>query len=214
MFVESELPPEGLKPDPIDHLPDMPKSTPGLWPDPEHGPWHIRLYWGRVAGRIECVGMEIKSVRNYTDEFDSIAPGWEPEANALTSSTLRRLNVSGVIKATMSTGVGFYDWWASVDDLLRADLLVRAEELAAASAASARTGRPRLYGPEHYREVSLVYSEAYHKGLAPTGAVARAFHVNKSTAAKWVAKSRRLGFLPETTRGVPRAIEVPSEKEE
>lgn len=64
-------------------------------------------------------------------------------------------------------------------------------------------GRPRLYGLQHYQEVSRVYAEAWHRGDPPTKAVAGWGNVSDSTAAKWVSKARELGFLGPTTKGRP-----------
>ncbi len=52
---------------------------------------------------------------------------------------------------------------------------------------------------EHFRQVAAIYSSAVK---APTKAVAEAFNVSHSTAAKWVAKARELGLLGQTTPGV------------
>jgi hypothetical protein len=70
-----------------------------------------------------------------------------------------------------------------------------------------RGGRRPTYGPEHYRRVAEVYQEAWAAGLDPTPAVMAwgmktlKQSVTKTTAAKWAAKARQLGYLPETTRG-------------
>jgi hypothetical protein len=64
-----------------------------------------------------------------------------------------------------------------------------------------RPGRPELYGREHYEQVAKVYNWAAGRGLPPTTAVADEFGVPKSTAGKWVARTRKRGLLPPTEQG-------------
>jgi hypothetical protein len=71
-------------------------------------------------------------------------------------------------------------------------------------------GRPPLYPPEHFAEVAQVYSQAYRShSRNPTLTVSKEFQVSRSTAAKWVARARKLGFLHGTRQrvagGVPSA---------
>ena len=67
------------------------------------------------------------------------------------------------------------------------------------------TGRPPMYGPEHFAKVASIYREAYAAGKTPTRVVARRFKTTEAAAAKWVAKCRTIGLLPPTTRGKARA---------
>ncbi|MGD0894559.1 MAG: hypothetical protein ABSA08_00830 [Acidimicrobiales bacterium] len=66
-----------------------------------------------------------------------------------------------------------------------------------------RRGRP-AYGRAHFAEVARIYSEAIADGdRAPRGRVAVQMNVDKSTAAKWIARCRRLvpPLLPKTSAG-------------
>lgn len=65
-----------------------------------------------------------------------------------------------------------------------------------------RPGRPNVYHFSHYQKVAEIYNEAASAGRPPTMAVAAAFDVPKSTAAKWVFRTREWGFLPPTKPGV------------
>lgn len=58
----------------------------------------------------------------------------------------------------------------------------------------------RRYPPEHFADVARVYRSNVEGGR-PTLSVADAFGVGKSTAAKWVARARSLGYLAPTTKG-------------
>jgi hypothetical protein len=56
--------------------------------------------------------------------------------------------------------------------------------------------------PEHYKQVAEVYDEAIGSGDPPTQAVALAFEVPYTTAARWVRRSRSLGMLPPPRPGL------------
>lgn len=64
-------------------------------------------------------------------------------------------------------------------------------------------GRPPLE-ESHFALVARAYAWAWVAGVPnPTQFVADRYGVSHSTAAKWVAKSRRLGLLEATRPGVP-----------
>jgi hypothetical protein len=75
----------------------------------------------------------------------------------------------------------------------------RRKELEAARPKS-KPGRRPLYTPAHFAKVARVYSDAYAIGK-PTQAVKDYFHVEHSTAAKWVARCREMGLLGKTEKG-------------
>jgi hypothetical protein len=64
--------------------------------------------------------------------------------------------------------------------------------------APVRPGRPI----EHYRQVAEIYDEALEVGEPPTQAVADAYDVPYSTAARWVRRARDLGCLPPPRPGL------------
>lgn len=61
----------------------------------------------------------------------------------------------------------------------------------------------RGHPPEHYQQVAEVYDEAIDEGDPPTQAVAEAFDVPYTTAARWVRRARVLGLLPPAQPGLP-----------
>ena len=67
--------------------------------------------------------------------------------------------------------------------------------------AQGRTGRPKVYDTDHYREVANVYKLAIYDKRNPRAAVLKAFDDIKSerTAARHIAEARRIGFLGPTT---------------
>jgi hypothetical protein len=147
-------------------------------------------------------------------ERQSIAPGWEPDPQPVTSSLLRKLNISSIIDDTKQNIAGFYDFWARLDEETRSELLKRADELRTAARASKRGGRTPLYGPDHYAKVAGVYTAAFAAGLAPTSAVADRWLISRSQAAKWVAHARKLEFLPATVRGKAKGRSTNDERKE
>jgi len=75
-----------------------------------------------------------------------------------------------------------------------------------------RGGRPRKYDDDHFEGVALIYKRALQDGLNPTAEVRRVKSsglgspISLSTAAKWVARARALGYLPPTEQGRAKAF--------
>jgi transposase len=61
----------------------------------------------------------------------------------------------------------------------------------------------RAHPTEHYEQVAEVYDEAIEAGDPPTQAVADAFGVPYTTAARWVRRARALELLPPPRPGLP-----------
>ncbi len=203
-----------LRPDPIPEnarLEGVPLPSRGLWPDPDKGPWRVSLYWGRVAGRIVCVGMELTSVPNPDPSLilKAYAPtvgepehwgvsGWPKVPKPLTTSVLRKLNLSSYVQASLEGLSQYHQWWATIQEDRRREIAERAAELE--QAAKAKPRQTRLTAA-YFGEVAMVYQEAYRAGRNPTQAVAARFDKSKSTAAKYVMKARTLGFLGKAEQG-------------
>lgn len=68
----------------------------------------------------------------------------------------------------------------------------------------------RGHAPDHYEQVAEVYDEALEAGDPPTQAVAEAFDVPYTTAARWIRRCRQLGVLPPPTPGLPRGNHSPT----
>jgi hypothetical protein len=183
----------------------LPSSVWALWPDEDEGPFRLRLYWGIVDDRVECVGIELTSVHNpdVEEPFRLSPPEWDPTPEAITSSLLRRLNISGIVEQTK----------AGIADFLEHEMTTRPDRFPDSADLEEQVAqlrrlrnqaaprRRRGYGPDHYAAVAGVYQRAYQRHEPPTLAVAEEWVVSKSTAAKWVASARRLGLLGPTQRG-------------
>ena len=153
----------------------------------KNGPYDITLRFAPLDGRMECVGLDVQAV-----------PGPRPiTAVALHSLPLgqlieKRRKEAGDVTITIDTP-GAITWQGQNVNIV----------------VTRRGGRPPKYDQAHWEKVAAVYVEEYGRGsLTPTRAVARHFKVTVSAAAKWVAKCRTLGLLPETTRGKARVVQA------
>lgn len=176
-----------------------------LWPDEDWGPWRLDFEWRRVGGLWVFTTLAIGSTARPDDADDPLAEAGrrydeegpprvdEPNvARQLRARDLKRLRLADVLRRE-----------AENDNPPRADVQDAPEVLV-----PRRLAKPGRRGPQHYAQVARVYAEALTAGrLDPTRAVAQKFFDvgypsagQRSTAAKWVAKARRLGFLYPTER--------------
>ncbi len=201
------------------------------WPDPQLGPWMLRLTFGIVGDRPGVVAVELYAVHPRDVRrgvagwpFEIYEPGRrkgrEPTAEdsslfevtgheAITTSGMRiplaELTASYLASAERSDRIvlGAAPSMAFSTDRRRA----AAERLERLDTTTRRRGpgRPAAYGREHYEQVATVYLTAQREGRSPTKAVAEemagGYPEGKSAAGKWVSKCRELGLLPETVRG-------------
>jgi hypothetical protein len=161
-------------------------TGPIRWPKPS-GPYEVTLRFEWIDGRWECTGVDVRAVD---------AAGAKPEI--VTASLLRSLPLGRLIDkhlVTFKTAITTEDIDGTVYRF-ESDYTGRPK----------RGGRPVKYGPEHYVEVARTYREAYERRRTPTRAVAARFKVSETAAAKWVAKCRDLGLLPQTTKGKARVV--------
>jgi hypothetical protein len=174
------------------------------WPDPEAGPYLVRVTLDNVDDRLEIVGVEI-----WGRDADEV--GWSNRAPAgeLTpvTSTAIRLPLDHIAtEALHSSRVSPEDdEWnyagkGEQNDPM-AEFYRRTNEKLRKLKGARQTGRPTQYDESHFAAVAQVYSQALATHQNPTGAVAERFSVSKSAAAKWVARCRAMGLLPPTTRG-------------
>jgi len=138
----------------------------------------IRLTFEEHEGRMECVGLDIRSRGTLTAvKLRQIRLAKEIDDQRMVREITRPL------QAVLSG--------AEAKDVKRLERVW-----------SGRRGA-RRYGPEHFVEVARIYKEAYAVGHTPTRAVARHFKTTPAAAAKWIARcrSKEVRLLPETSRG-------------
>jgi hypothetical protein len=190
--------PRRLAPDPLTdpqwRVSSVPPPTPGIWEDPDGDQWRLLLKWGRVEGRIVCVGYELDSTRG-SAEGHEIPPGFQGRPKEVTSTIRRALPLSTIVEETKRSQADFLDWWARLDPERRVQLEQRAAELRAMPAG--KGGRPPVYGPDHWKLVAALAIHADEMGVKPARHVANNYpgkKVSVSTASKWIRKARALGF--------------------
>jgi hypothetical protein len=172
----------------------------GKWIAPDGTMWAYELTWGEVDGRAECVGVNLTTTNS----------GGRHE-RAVTAQRLRQLPLGHLIeekRRTLRTMANDPEW---------AKVAPNAQKQAATAFAN---GSRRLTGPDGsplpvddaLRLVAEVYQAAWARRPDPTAAVAEAFGLSKSAAAKRVARARARGFLPPTTQGKPGGVPARSRK--
>lgn len=201
-------------------------TTEEKWPDKEVGPWALRLTTAIVDDRPAVVGVELYAVD--PELIRQNAQGWPTLAAHLVPRVTERITTAGM-RVPLAERLAAYLARTKKSDEIIANAApdqiparwreFARERLASIKhAESARRGRPPLYGREHFERVAAVYNEALRSGaMPPLGAVARAWTVSESTAAKWVSRCRRtFGLLPPTTpgRAAGWSVGVPTEEEE
>jgi len=166
---------------------DPRKTHAGLWPDPKNGPWMIVLTWAPMDGRMECVGVEIRSY--VEDGMDMDLEGAQlrgAEVTPMSAETWRQVPIASVIAADRTRTV---EWLESTKAGGGPGFEVKDW---------AGTGRK----PRHSASrVAEIYTEAWQRGEHPTKAVAEALGISSSAAAKQVSRARALGALPPTMKG-------------
>jgi hypothetical protein len=132
-----------------------------------------------------------------------------PTADSAITSTTVRLPLRGILRDLLEAYTHHSDLIKKAPSASKSlrDSVARSQ--ARVDAVTVRKGRPPLYGPAHYAQVAGVYTEAISQGRYPTKAVGDRWAVNKRTAAGWVERARKQGFLSPTTRG--RATVAPKE---
>lgn len=181
------------------------------WPDPERGPYMLRLTSALIDGRPQIVGVELwgDDPTLYSAMGDPILA---PESETGITSVAIRLPLGELLARVLDDYAHVSELIAKAEaasDPLQAS--VKAHQ-ATVDASPVHRGRRPMYGLPHFARVARIYADAMARGQRPTTAVAKWGQVNKSTAAKWVARARTLGLLPPTTRG--RAAVVTTQRRE
>jgi hypothetical protein len=171
---------------------DAAPDTKVRWPDVADGPWEVTLSWQFVGGRAECVGIGLQPV-------DSVS------ASPVTTDLIRSLPLARLIRGARQRN--FVEAGGDLVEGLagQPDGEALSEQIAEEAGAwvERRGGRPKSLGEDFYREVARVYLEALDRGDRdrPLRAVVEWQNTTTSTASRWVAAARALGYLSPTTKG-------------
>ena len=200
-----------------------PLDTEGFWSDPDGDEWYVRLLWDRIEGRVECVGLELRSVRLPGDDRGHGSPlnvpafeevpdsalgpddrnrrvpvaGWKHPLGAkpLTAKLLSRLRFGELVTDTKRQQSQFHQWWAEREKERRRWKRRIAAEWAPSPG---KRGRKRV-SVEMLAEVAKVYTE---NPARPQKAVAEALHVTEPWAARLIRRAREAGIpMPSKKEG-------------
>jgi hypothetical protein len=169
------------------------------------GSWHLGFDFTEIDGRLECVGINIRSLRTKLVIDDAGQPqveyrpplGGRPEP--VTASLIRQIPVAFLVREARE-GLGDVARWQASQPGRSA-----AERRTLSAVADQLDESPRrVLDDDHFAQVAEIYREAWAAGdPAPTKAVAERMKASRSAAAKWVARARVMGLLGETKQGRP-----------
>lgn len=163
------------------------------------GRWLIVLSWSVLRGRVECVGVELRSHRQDDEELGFSWGRLEKQLGdprPVTATLWREFAIGGVIDKARR------DARTTVERLLAGNPALQPRLEKESSMWRPSGGRPPEYSPAHFVKVADTYADAWRRGWRnPTQEVAQKFHVSHSTAAKWVARARTKGLLGPTEKG-------------
>lgn len=133
----------------------------------------------------------------------------------VTGETLRRLPVAQLVKEAVAWAAQ-HEWFEQLAEPvpmkggrsivgMGARSSMSSDERASFYGRYAKNARqPRRGSPltdENLTEVAELYREAVKRGDPPTKVICRTWHVERSTASRWVAAARDRGFLGPAKRG-------------
>ncbi len=196
----------------------MPSDQPFLgfvqlvgWPDVRRGPWFVAAHWAEVAGRPECVGLELwKGVRPEPHAVSSYSRVKGVPLEGIASTDLKALPVATILATLWDLQRRQVEAQVQgarehlVEDLPESTRrlweLVADQERSSPFQGEHRPRR-RHDDRDHFAEVAETYRRAHQDRRPPTKAVAHHFSVSHSTASKWVARARELKLLGQTRPG-------------
>lgn len=169
-----------------------------VWEASDGSQWMLFYRLKRIAGRSECVGLDIRS-----------HPDGEHPERPLRALTLRELDFAGRLARARRAALPAI---ARLEDLgrrLGADVTdLRDEAAVMRQDDGTKTSRHSRYGREDLERVAAKYGKAYADGsMSPTQYAADDLGIPYNSAAKLVQRCRKEGLLPKTERGVARASE-------
>jgi hypothetical protein len=145
--------------------------------------WNVHHEWRLVNGRAEPVAL-------------AIVPRDPSRLAPITTTLLRELNI----------GTELHEARQHVTAVLAVVARDHPDSPAEATAETFARPRTKALTDDELERVARIYRNAVEvTGLPPVEAVADAFSLSKSAAAKRVMAARKAGHLPPTTRGQARA---------
>jgi hypothetical protein len=165
------------------------------FPDTILGPWAVKFDFAEVAGRVECVGVYVRSFREHASGLRPVSPaGLQPVDRAVLGKV-----TAAMIEDARQTQRDLLRW-AAREGRGRAKRLAAELEPAFAEPSRRRVGRPRELGPDHFERVAEIYHAAWSAGgnRSPVRAVMKEFadrDPSEQTAYRWVQKAHEMGLI-------------------
>jgi hypothetical protein len=174
------------------------RTTAIRWPDKDAGPYLVSVGWRLLGERWECVELALTIAK-------------EGELRPLHTVDLRALRLPAIVakaavvlreelaqereqvRASQTQPTSRAEFRKMLLERRRADEALRAAQ-------PHKPGRPPVPDSE-LQQVARIYFDAYHDHRPPTQAVAEAFGLSSSAAAKRVARCRAVGFLGPAEQG-------------
>jgi hypothetical protein len=183
-------------------------------PLPEGGPWEfVRLRDGlaapqRFIAEMQGLRLEIEVLDSGQGRVIALEVR-APDAGRIASDDLRRLPISRLTRQAVAGAAQHVKAGKVAPRTLLAAMINKSRPQAEADAAFYRqftdhARSPRQGSPltdENLRQVADIYRAADKRGDPPTQKVADVMHVARSTAARWVGKARKQGFLGPALKG-------------
>jgi hypothetical protein len=146
-----------------------------------------------VRGRLVCIGLEIGPA---LEDGETFHDAQDDDLRPLQSAEIR-LPLRELVDLALETKTVVYP--APEGDVITEEALELLNHMMTVAdvtlAERKRTGRPPLYGRDHFEKVAQIYESHRAKGgRTPTKAVADEMKTSKATAAKWVARARSPEF--------------------
>lgn len=160
--------------------------------------WSVTTWWAPVDGRLEVVGVDLRSFVVDDDGAGPLEQGYQPVTKRLlVGLPWQRLVDEG--RRNLRWGAKYRAGKATSKAQQRREL--EAVRLAAAAARpKGRGGRPPTYSDEHYARVAQVYREALTDPVLAVQAALDPDGPDRARAASWVRQARRRGLLEAAPR--------------
>jgi hypothetical protein len=165
------------------------------WPDLNRGPYVLKLRWRVVRGRMECVGVEL---RTYSDDAEDgeLRRTWRgpraDDAEPVTTDVWRSVALGAVVDGERR---------AMLKQVEVAELLGASWAAEVRADWTPRPRRGRQLGRGEHERVAEVYLDALRRHENPTQRVADVYGLTYPAAAKRVQRARAAGHLPATLQG-------------
>jgi hypothetical protein len=193
------------------------------WTDLHGVQWQVIPTFADLGdGRIECVGVVVRSFRERNVSREPGKPDIRPVGlpggpAPVTRTLLKSLPLGALVDESRRHLAEFDAFVATARGARAFGVPPSGQRIAARLAAELkgelkkRPGRPLSFTHEDFDRLSRIYAEAHANNRKPTRAVAQAFNLSPSQAARRVHQARELGYLGPTSRGVAGGV-VPKKR--